>query len=55
VHEQLAPVRLDELRERIAVTGAGAAEDRLVHLPHVSLGGLHDGNNTKRPADSSVS
>jgi hypothetical protein len=55
VHEQLPPVRLDELGERIAVAGAGAAEDRLVHLAHVPLGGLHDGNNTKRTADSSAS
>ncbi len=55
VHEQLPPVGLDELGERVAVAGAGTAEDRLVHLAHVFLGGLHDGTNTKRPADSSAS
>ena len=39
MHEKLAPVGRDEVLERVAVTGAGTIEDRLVHGLRVPLVG----------------
>ena len=55
MNEQLAPERRYEVLERVAVTGAGAIQDRLVHgTPVPLLGRHHEGNNTIEPSNSSV-
>ena len=47
MHEQFASIRRDEVLERVAVAGAGAIEDRVVHGLRVPLVGCHhEGNNT---------